>query len=106
MPAKTELQTFKVGDTVRWISSNTYKVGTVTHVVPERKIPLDVGVKLEGGMPRDHESYIVRGQKEHRSGSLLKPKANYWRLSPAPSPSLTLAGRTPSVRLSERQRRR
>lgn len=78
MPAKTELQTFKVGDTVRWISSNTYKVGTVTHVVPERKIPLDVGVKLEGGMPRDHESYIVRGQKEHRSGSLLKPKANYW----------------------------
>lgn len=70
-----------VGAKVRWTSSNTRKVGVVTHVVPARQLPRDVGVALDGtGSPRDHETYVVRGQKlSWKAGnSPFGPTANYW----------------------------
>jgi hypothetical protein len=72
--------TFKVGDRVKWISSHTPKEGVVTHVVLPGQRPKHVGVFNAGGggMSRDHDSYIVRGQKVDHRGEVQRRAANYW----------------------------
>jgi hypothetical protein len=67
---------FKVGEAVRWISSNTRKEGVIVAVVPARRLPRDAGFPKLGdtSMPRDAESYIVRG------GEPGKRQADYWPL--------------------------
>jgi len=74
--------TFKVGDKVRWTSSNTLKTGKVTHVVPAGKKPSLFGVfdAGGGGLPRDHETYIIRGKKQNSRGESYGSAANYWPL--------------------------
>ena len=54
---------FKVNEPVRWISSNTRKEGVVVAIVPPRSHPRNVGFNKLGdtSLPRDHESYIVKG---------------------------------------------
>lgn len=71
---------FKIGDKVRWISSNTYKQGIVEVVLPPRRTPLDVGYPKAGGggLSRDHETYIVRGRKITNRGDEYGSKALYW----------------------------
>jgi len=74
----------KIGDRVRWISSNTYKQGVIEAVVPARRLPSDVGFPKAGGggLSRDHETYIVRGRKLTNTGVEYGPRAVYWpRLS-------------------------
>ncbi len=72
--------TFQVGDKVKWTSSNTRKVGEVTHIVPAGRTPDDVGKPIAGttGLPRKEVSYIVRGQKCDYRGNVEKKVANYW----------------------------
>ena len=72
----------KVGQTVTWLSSNTYKRGVVTHIVPPGKVPPEVGAKMkEHGSPRTSVSYVVRGNHLNRQGMALKPAATYWPLT-------------------------
>ena len=70
----------KVGDKVRWISSNTRKSGTIEAIVPEGSTPSDVGFPKAGGggMSRGHESYVVRGRKLDSRGNEYGPAALYW----------------------------
>jgi hypothetical protein len=53
----------KVGDQVRWTSSNTAKEGVVIAIVPPGMMPKDIGYPKLGlwAGSRDHESYIVQG---------------------------------------------
>lgn len=81
MTSKSGPTTFGVGQSVEWISSGTKKTGVVIGVIPSKRVPLDMGYKVEGGLPRDHESYIVEGVKsvcrrgETRSRQV---KSLYW----------------------------
>lgn len=60
------MSTFKIGQTVTWTSSSngstTTKTGFVEVVIPTKgRIPYEHKSELSGvGMPRDHESYLVR----------------------------------------------
>lgn len=73
---------FAIGQSVTWTSSNTRKRGVVTHIVPPGKVPPEVGAKLKDyGSPRDHVSYVVRGNHLNRNGLALKPAATYWPLT-------------------------
>ena len=73
---------FEVGTEVTWISSNTRKRGVITAIVPAGKTPADVGASRAGGGggSRDHETYVVRGQKLNHKGEPYGPKADYWPL--------------------------
>ena len=73
------METLTVGQKVKWTSSNTEKVGEVVAIVPAGKTPRDVGHPKAGGggMARDHESYVIRGQQIWR-GELQARKAWYW----------------------------
>lgn len=73
---------FEVGQSVTWTSSNTRKRGVISHIVPVGKVPPEVGVRMkEYGSPRDHISYIVRGNKLNVNGLAMKPAATYWPLT-------------------------
>lgn len=82
------MQTFMLGDEVKWVSSASgttkNKEGEVVYVVKEgRKRPTSKwlelmfqasAVPIDGVWPRDHESYIVRVR-----GNTSKQKAKlYW----------------------------
>lgn len=70
---------FAVGDRVEWVSSNTRKVGAVTHILPPEASPADLGIRAGGGgFGRAHQSYIVRGRKSNSRGEEYGPAANYW----------------------------
>lgn len=70
---------FEVGQKVKWISSNVRKTGEITAVVPAGKVPSEIGKPKAGGggLPRDHESYVVHGQKQDNRGP-YGSKAEYW----------------------------
>lgn len=72
--------TFKVGDKVKWVSSNTDKIGEVVAIVPEGRRPADVGYPRAGGggFSRGHTSFIVKGKKVDARGNLYGPNALYW----------------------------
>ena len=57
------MATFQVGDQVQWISGArgtvTLKVGTIIAVVPAGEAPPRKGLR-DPGVPRDHESYIIK----------------------------------------------
>jgi hypothetical protein len=63
---------FKVGDRVEWTSQaagvTRTKVGVVEHVVAPREDPGPMSKNRVPGMPRDHESYLVR----------VKGRGCYW----------------------------
>jgi hypothetical protein len=67
---------FKVGDRVRWQSQAAgvlrVKVGQVVEVVPPCREPQSRG---DFGMPRDHESYVVRAIAVGRA---TKQARCYW----------------------------
>lgn len=65
---------FKPQDAVRWTSSNAHKEGVIVAVVPPGRLPRDVGYDKLGdtSLPRNHESYIVKGGEPGR-----RPKF-YW----------------------------
>lgn len=69
----------KIGDVVRWTSSNVEKIGVIVAIVPAGQRPADVGYPKAGGggLSRDKESYIVRGAPTYAP----KRKANYWPLN-------------------------
>lgn len=72
---------FKVGDKVRWISSNTRKVGEIIAIVPKGKMPREIGYPKAGGggWGRDHESYVVQGAAVPSRHQAKAPrKAHYW----------------------------
>lgn len=54
---------FEINDAVRWVSSNAKKEGVIVGVVSAGRLPRDAGfLKLgDTSLPRDHESYVVRG---------------------------------------------
>ena len=72
---------FKVGDKVAWTSQAAgvarTKIGEIVEVVPAHHRPQ---AKMKGlGMPRDHESYVVRAvamRNSNRSSKLYWPRAN------------------------------
>ncbi|WP_159975797.1 MULTISPECIES: hypothetical protein [unclassified Novosphingobium] len=70
----------KIGDKVRWTSSNTCKRGVIEAIVPAGSLPGDVGFPNAGGggMSRDHETYIVRGRKLNSAGAEYGSKGVYW----------------------------
>ena len=55
---------FKVGDRVEWTSqaggSTRTKRGAVVEVVKRGEAPAPISKNRNPGMPRDHESYLVR----------------------------------------------
>lgn len=81
MKTKEKTKEFKVGDKVRWLSSNTYKVGEIVAVVPVGKTPQEVNYPKAGGggIGRNHISYIVLGSKvSTRSVRRDSREAYYW----------------------------
>lgn len=56
---------FGVGDAVIWKSSSTRKEGVVVAIVPAGLMPAYVGYPTvgKGALPRNHDSYVVRGHK-------------------------------------------
>lgn len=74
---------YQVNDVVRWNSSNTDKQGTVVAIVPAGQKPSDVGFPKAGGggLPRDHETYVVKGKKlQHNTVGTIPygSAAFYW----------------------------
>ena len=67
---------YRINDLLRWTSSNTRKEGVVVAIVPAGKLPRDVGFPRLGeeSMPRDAESYVVRGGEPGRR------QTDYWPL--------------------------
>jgi hypothetical protein len=67
---------YKIGDRLRWTSSNAPKTGEVVAIVPAGKRPKDVGHPNAGGggFARDHESYILRGAPDYAP----KRRSTYW----------------------------
>lgn len=57
------------------MSSGVKKSGTVEHIIPRGRFPQEFGVKIDGGLPRNHESYIVKATTENAS---KKRTALYW----------------------------
>ena len=65
---------FKVNEPVRWISSKTKKEGVIIAIVPPGRLPRDVGVEIgDTSLPRDRESYIVKGGVPGRRQALYWP---------------------------------
>lgn len=52
---------FKIGDKVKWVSSNTQKQGTVVGIVGPRETAPESGYPHAGGggIWRGHESYVI-----------------------------------------------
>jgi hypothetical protein len=63
---------WSAGDNVEWVSQSNgrtaVKRGTVETVVPARAAPPPISKNRNPGMPRDHESYLVR----------VKGRGLYW----------------------------
>lgn len=70
---------FVVGQKVKWVTSGTLKIGEVIAIVPAGSSPASVGFPKAGGggMPRKHESYVIRGQIVSY-GKILPRKSVYW----------------------------
>ena len=66
---------FKINEAVRWTSSNTQKTGVIVGVVPAGRMPRDAGFPGLGdtSMPRDRESYVVRGNAKGAKPTLYWP---------------------------------
>ena len=77
---------FKLGDGVQWTSSSngstTAKVGVVEAVIPAGKLPTDDQRREADayGLPRGHESYMVRVPGKTSKGKLYWPLANKLQL--------------------------
>lgn len=64
----------RMGQSVRWTSSNTPKHGVIIGVVPAGKQPADIGITVkDAGAPRDHVSYVIEG-----GVSATGRKTKYW----------------------------
>lgn len=72
---------FEVNDAVHWVSSSTRKEGVVVGVVPAGRLPSHVGfLKLgETSLPRDRESYVVRGGVPGNRATLYWPVVSLLR---------------------------
>ena len=81
----------KLGDKVTWTSqagsTERTKIGEIIEVVPENKYPLKK--KGDIGMPRNHESYVVRAypvikNKPKKNTKLYWPRASQLKLHKKP----------------------
>lgn len=66
---------FKVGEAVRWTSSNTGKEGVIVAFVPAGRRPCDIGFPKLGheSLPRDCRSFVVRGNAKGARPTLYWP---------------------------------
>lgn len=69
--------TFQIGDKVKWTSSSCgstkTKRGEIVEVLPPGRAPGTASANRYPGMPRDHESYLVRAVADGRRGARV-----YW----------------------------
>lgn len=65
---------FEINDAVRWTSSNVRKEGVIIGIVPANRMPRDVGLNIgDTSLPRDHQSYVVRGGEPGRRTTIYWP---------------------------------
>ena len=66
-PKQPDLRPNPIGQTVTWTSSNLEKTGEIVAVVPAGERPsTDLTPKVKDpGVPRDHESYVVKANGKH-----------------------------------------
>lgn len=81
MKNKSEPARLNVGQSVEWVSSSVKKTGVIVGIIPRGRIPRDESFNIEGGLPRDHDSYIVDGFKSacrRGDNKARQVKALYW----------------------------
>ena len=73
---------FNENDIVEWESQSAGRVGqkqgTIVEVVPENSYPQSIKGRDKLGMPRNHESYVVRASVMNGSEAQKRRTKLYW----------------------------